>query len=566
MLTRSFMKPFAQANVWPRIGTPGSRMKERVCDSTLIPSQDRGDSHLNEVSRTFLAASAVASAYYVGTLFGFALTPAGSTISALWPSNAIVMAALLLAKPRRWPYMLLAVLPAHLIVQLHAGVPTSTVLGWFISNIGEALLGAVCILHFNRSKPFFRSVHGIVVFLVFGFLMAPVLTSFADAAVVVLTGWGKAYWTMWTRRLFSDMLSVLIVVPPIVILGRTGLEDLRKFKVAIWGEASLVALGIFLVSISIFGGESVSPNTVPALVYAPLPFLLWAAVRLGPGGLSGSLLIVSVVSILEAMAGHGPFRSLALGENILYLQILLCAISAPLMCLAAVLSERQAIESRLRNTNSLLIAAQEHERSRIARELHDDVSQHLALLEIRLAQLKEDSDASSHPKIERISELATELSRVIRELSHGLYPSLLQHVGLASALRRLAEEICRRKSVSLELPKSLGPLSSESSLSLYRVAQEALHNIEKHSNALNVVVQLKAQRAGLVLRVLDDGEGFDPAQNKVGGIGLSSMKQRMDAVGGTISIISSHWGGTIVEAIVPFEMALPPDQNARANS
>jgi two-component system sensor histidine kinase UhpB len=447
--------------------------------------------------------------------------------------------------------MLFAVLPAHLVVQLRSGVPALTALGWFVSNTGEALLGAFCIVRFRSSKPIFRSIDGIIVFLVFGFFLAPLLSSFADAAVVVLTGWGKAYWTMWSRRLFSNMLSVLIVVPPIVILGSAGLTAIRKIKSANWAEACLLMLGIFLVSISIFGGETISPNTVPALVYAPLPFLLWAAVRLGPGGLSGSLLIVAAVSIVEAIKGHGPFTSLSLGENVLYLQILLCVIAVPLMCLAAVLSERQAIEARIRTTNSLLIAAQEEERSRIARELHDDVSQHLALFEVRLAQLKEDSDLSLRPRLERISEQAVELSRVVRELSHGLYPSLLQHLGLSSALRRLAEETCSRKSVSLEVPKNLGEVSSEVCLALFRVAQEALHNIEKHSNAHNVVIQLKAARHRLVLRVLDDGQGFEATQPSVAGIGLSSMKERMEAVGGTVSVISTLRGGTSVEASAP---------------
>src|SRR5262245_36258162 len=94
----------------------------------------------SEAVQAIGAAVLVGLAYYLGTMVGFALTPADSPISTLWPPNAILMSALLLAPRRRWALLVLAVLPAHLIVQLHTGVPVSTALGWFASNVSEALL------------------------------------------------------------------------------------------------------------------------------------------------------------------------------------------------------------------------------------------------------------------------------------------------------------------------------------------------------------------------------------------------------------------------------------------
>ena len=506
--------------------------------------------------RTLLVFFLVAIGYYIGTIIGFALTPQGTAISAWWPPNAILLAAFLSVPRRMWWILVLAVLPAHLVVQLRSGVPIATALGWFVSNTAEGLLGAFCIHHFNKSKRLFASVQGTVVFLVFGFLLAPLITSFLDAGVVVATGWSADYWTLWTRRLFTNMLAELTLVPPIVMFASTGISEIRKASLARYAEASFLILGIVLASVVIFGGEDSSQDQIPALIYAPLPLLLWAAVRFGPGGLSASLLIVSLVSISEALQRHGPFRSMSMNDNLLYLQIFLCMVTVPMLLLAAVLTERRASEQWLRSGRTRLIEAQEQERHRIARELHDDVGQQLALAELRLAQLKADSSVAAKQGLERLSDQLAEISQVTREISHGLYPTVLQHLGLAPALKRLSQDNCRDKSVSLDLAsEQLSNLPADVSLALYRVAQEALHNIDKHSHSRNVAIELKVDSGRLVLRIADDGVGFDPNQEPATGLGLASMRERLRSVGGTIQLKSAPKRGTRIEASVPLSEA-----------
>jgi integral membrane sensor domain MASE1 len=146
-----------------------------------------------ETLRVLGSASLVAIGYYVGTRVGFALTPSGQPNSTFWPPNAILLAAFLLAPRRLWWTFLLTVLPAHLLAQLQTGVPTSTALGWFISNTSEALIGALCITRFANQKSLFDSVRGVFVFVVFGVILAPFATSFLDAAAVVITHWGRGY-------------------------------------------------------------------------------------------------------------------------------------------------------------------------------------------------------------------------------------------------------------------------------------------------------------------------------------------------------------------------------------
>src|SRR5437762_1369621 len=134
-----------------------------------------------QILRRFGPALLVASSYYFGTRIGFAWTPSGQPNSTFWPANAILLSAFLLAPRRTWWTLLLAVLPAHLIAQLHAGVPVSTSVGWFLTNTSEALIGAFCITQLSHPKNTFGSVRGVFIFVVFGVLLAPLATSFLDA-------------------------------------------------------------------------------------------------------------------------------------------------------------------------------------------------------------------------------------------------------------------------------------------------------------------------------------------------------------------------------------------------
>ncbi len=514
-------------------------------DDFLVRNQKR--------ARAIWIALFVAAGYYVGTLVGFALTPPGATVSALWPPNAILFAGLLLVPRKYWWISLLAVLPVHLATQLRADVPLWRSVGWFISNSSEAMLGAYFVSRFSGSKPVFDSVRGIVVFLTFGFVLAPLVTSFLDAAVVVATKWDANYWTMWTRRLFSNMLGILAIVPPVVIIGGSGMARLRKTRPTQYAELAVVLTGVFLISIYIFGMAANSPKA-PALIYAPLPLLLWAAVRIGPGALSGSLLIVAVVSIFGAMHGRGPFASVSTRENVLYLQISTSMVALPLMLLAAMLSERRTREIELRDSKAKLMEAQEHERRRIASELHDDVAQQLALAQIRLEQIKAESGLPPRMALDRLSDQLSAISDDIREISHGLYPSHLQHLGLAPALTRLSREICKEKNVFLDVaPAMTESIPADISLALYRVAQEALHNIEKHSRARRVAIELKHSRDGVTLRIRDDGIGFDSDQDTAAGLGIDSMRERLRSIGGELHVKSAPMRGTEIEALAPLE-------------
>jgi signal transduction histidine kinase len=507
----------------------------------------------NGILPVVMVALLVGTSYYVGTLIGFAWTPAGRPNSTFWPPNAILLAALLVVRRKDWWTLLMGVLAAHMVAQLQTGVPLWTAVGWFITNSSEALIGAYCITQFTGSARKLDGVRGVLIFVVFGVLFAPLATSFLDAFAVVITGWGSHYWPLSFERFWTNALAELTIVPMIVLWHSNPISWFRRVSVPRFGEAALLAIGTVLVAVVVFGLKAVSPATTPALLYIPLPFLLWAASRFGLGGLSTSLLSLTLISTWYTMHGREPFPDASMSQNILSLQILFCVVAVPLMFLSAVMAEARRTQELLRRTSSSLIEAQEQERHRIARELHDDLGQALALTKVTLDGLIEGSGESLKFALTDISSQISAISNTAREISHGLYPTQLEYLGLAKALKRLCSELRSGKNISIDLTVGDLPDQLQPSilLSLYRIAQETMHNIITHSQAKNVQVELGADDTRISLRIVDDGVGFDP-RHEAGGLGLESMRQRVRAVGGFIDISSSPNSGTRIEVWVPY--------------
>ncbi|HEX5073023.1 MAG TPA: PAS domain S-box protein [Gemmatimonadaceae bacterium] len=306
-------------------------------------------------TRAVFIAVGVAVAYYVGARIGFALTAAPTPVSTLWPPNAILLAALLLSPPRWWAGILLAAFPAHLAVELGSGVPLSMVLSWFVSNSAEALIGAVGVRRFTDRPTQLDSFRQVGVFVVFAAMLAPFLSSFLDAAFVQWNGWGTdSYWQVWSARFFSNVLTILTLVPAIVTWAARDLESLPSVSPRRVLEATALAGGLLLVCTVVFSQPGLAARESPALLYAPLPFLLWAAVRFGPGGASAALLVFSLLSTWGAIHGRGPFVSRSTSDNVLSLQLFLIVTYIPLLALAAAIRERAQAMSDARRTGEWL--------------------------------------------------------------------------------------------------------------------------------------------------------------------------------------------------------------------
>ena len=223
------------------------------------------------------------------------------------------------------------------------------------------------------------------------------------------------------------------------------------------------------------------------------------------------------------------------------------------------ISDRKSAEAALASVSRRLIEAQEVERSRIGRELHDDIGQRLALLAVELGQLHEDP-ANLHEVRLRIAELqrqTTEIADDIQSLSRELHSSKLQYLGIAAAMRGFCQEFAKQQRVEIDfgniaLPNSLPP---DISLCLFRILQEALHNSAKHSGVRKFVVRLWGIAGEIHLTISDAGVGFGSERVKGSrGLGLISMEERLKLVNGTLSIESQLHHGTTIHARVPFSL------------
>ncbi|HEU5154724.1 MAG TPA: histidine kinase [Gemmatimonadales bacterium] len=215
--------------------------------------------------------------------------------------------------------------------------------------------------------------------------------------------------------------------------------------------------------------------------------------------------------------------------------------------------------ARTRSLAGRLITAQETERTRIARELHDDVSQRLATLAIGLSSMKRELPAGCghlSEELQRYQEWAVELADEIRNLSHELHPGVLRHAGLAAALKSVCGEVERKRGLAVSFeaaPDQLEDVPPEIALCLYRVAQETLHNAATHARARHVLVSLISRDDELELSVRDDGCGFDlGAARRKGGLGLLSIDERVRLVGGLVELTTAPGRGTTVAIRIPF--------------
>ncbi len=297
--------------------------------------------------RTIGACLFVFAGYLIGARIGFALTFQPHPVSVLWPPNSILLGALLLAPGRVWPWLLLAALPAHLIIQVNSGVPLTMVLCWFVSNTSEALIGAVCTRALAGPVFRFDSMHSLVIFLLCGGTLGPFLSSFLDAAFVRLNGFGEqSYWDVWRMRFCSNIFAAVTFVPVIVTWGSEAASSLREVRRSRVLEAGFVFSGLVIVSAYIFIGLRSEPKTFAGLLYAPLPFLLWFAVRFGPTGVSTGILAVALMAIWGAVHGKGPFTAFSPEQNALSIQSFFVVVSSTLMLLATSAVERGRAEER----------------------------------------------------------------------------------------------------------------------------------------------------------------------------------------------------------------------------
>jgi len=201
-----------------------------------------------------------------------------------------------------------------------------------------------------------------------------------------------------------------------------------------------------------------------------------------------------------------------------------------------------------------LIVRQEIERQRIARELHDDVSQRIALLNIEIDKIKSEAvSEESRARLRTLSAQARDIANDVHHISYGLHPSWLETLGLVAALQSLCRDASRQRNLQVVFRHGSIPTSLDANISLYlyRIVQEALHNVARHSHVREAQVSVTCDERHIVLQIVDSGVGFDPSQMRSAGLGLASMRERVAVLKGQLAINAAPGGGTQITVYVP---------------
>ncbi|HTZ49929.1 MAG TPA: MASE1 domain-containing protein [Verrucomicrobiae bacterium] len=493
--------------------------------------------------------SFVAIVSYVAARLGTTVVISPHSDWTMWPGNILLSCMLLLVPRRIWPLVMAVALLVFGIYDLRLGLSLRTILFFQFSDAIETLTAACGLRYAFGGPPVLNSLRALGKYVFFAVLLAPFTGAFFGAATShgeYPTGWGIAF--------LSQSLGYLTLMPAIFgwINNRFAWRDARlsRYLEALALIVGLMVLGYFSL---------VAPSSIVPAVLTIVPFLLWAALRFGTTGVSTATIAVAFLAVWGALHGRGPFVAPQPAANVPPIQVFLLFVAAPFMVLAVLAEEDQQTKRELAHERSRLIEAQEEERTRIARELHDDFCQRLAMLSLKMEKLRDAWRTSNPPLVDAQLDSArqecADLAGDVQQMSHTLHPSILDNLGLAMAVKSLCREVSEQSGAIVEFTDGNTPdcLPREVALSLFRVVQEALRNAVKYSGQKQFEVRLHATGAVVELEVSDRGVGFDVAgARKTPGLGLISMRERVHLVNGTIRIDSRPNAGTRIRVSVPF--------------
>ena len=480
---------------------------------------------------------------------------------AWWP-GAILMCGLLASPRSRWAACTAGALLGSALVCASMG---RDLLPYCVRLAGEFALVAVATLavHPNRDVPIHESRECNPARFV---LVAGIALPLLGAAWCVAASNQfdiPSPRSDWVQMALARSLAYMLLVPTFV--GVMRLAHGRTHATARMPSV-MAALGVFAL-VAVWMSPLGRTDVAPLLAVAPIVLLIWTNHTVGSAWSWVVWSLACIGCLWLSTLGTGPLVHDSMRATIVHLQWWAIGTSVVLLLLTTLREQRGLARDALRDSYERLgqlarrvMTMQENERSRIARDLHDDVNQSLASLSIELSGLKRKVDSDGRARIEALQEHLLGVSDDIRRLSHELHPSMLRYTSLAASLEALCASHSREElQVRCETEESFA-LSEQQKLELFRIAQEALHNAEKHAEASCVNIALRRDGEGALLCIEDDGRGLpaDYASARHGGLGMISMAERVKTLRGQLAFARMAQGGTRVEVRFPVGAKVQP--------
>ena len=484
----------------------------------------------------------------------------------VWLPGGLLLAVLMsLATPRWLPCVtgmvlgvsLAAAFPDGAVIQNAAPLVFTLVL----VPLGAHGMRMLC----NDASPL-RTFRNLAGFLGLFIIALPIASSAATLLVAYPGGFGGQNFEAWLHVALAHSLGYLLFAPTWFRPRARWATVQRMFVPDSWPAiSSLAAIATIGLIWNAFGGLS---YVRPLLLLAPIPVLVFTALRARVAGAYMLVMVIAIVAIQLSRAGRGPFIEDDEALTALSFMSWILATGVASWLLAVLIEQRVDIRRALvhsgrevRELAGRLIEAQEQERSRIARDLHDDISQRLASVSIELSAVRRGAGAGGAPELAHVQDELIELSEDVRHLSHNLHPSMLHETGLEAALGSLCNTQRHRNgpTIDLHVMPNADNLPDPVALCLYRAAQEALGNAVRHARARAIEVRLGVVDQVAELMIDDDGIGFDTngeaARRR--GLGLLSLQERAKLLDGSFGLTTSPGKGTHVCIRIPLPSHRP---------
>ena len=500
----------------------------------------------------------LAVAYYASAKLGQALHYTAS-VSAIWPPAGLGIAALYLWGMRWWPGVFIAelVVNAELLAEPHP-LPLGSLLGQQAGNMAEVVVGALLLRRLIGPRAAVDRAEQV------GGLFAALAAATAISATVgmvsmlaggvITAGEAATFWRTWW---LGDVAGALVVVPLMLAWAGDPRGAWRRLRTA---EGALL-----IATVATLGALAVS--TSEPVTYVVFPALIWAASRFGAPGATLSIAIATGVAIGITASDVGPFFKQPIDHRTLSTQVYIVVTAMTTLFLAAMVSERERATRQLARAKRREGEQAVQERHRIARDLHDSVSQalfstllHTRTAEKALAQDSTRSDRKVAGDLRAIGELTLTAQTEIRNLISELGRDPLEG-GLVAALVEHATRLVRGEGPAIEVdaPEARLRLAPRTQAQVFAIGREALGNVVKHAQASTAWISVEERPAHVVVEIRDDGLGFEPDVDHPGHFGLESMHSRAAEIGAQLSITSGPGRGTVVRIEAPAQANGRPD-------
>ena len=477
----------------------------------------------------------LAGLYYGAAKLGYELEFAGPVAAIVWFPAGVGIAFLCIAGMRFWP----GVLIGDLLANDYGALPVGSAFAQTAGNVLEVLVAVVLMHRFARRGSVLDTVSGL-----FGMVAALAIATAVSATIgsaslrlggVVAT---HALPTVWRTWWLGDLAGALVVVPLALAWYKPPPRS--------WTHGRVVEAAAMLAAVA--GTSQLAFRGDRPLAYLAFPALLWSALRFGRRGATLAITIAVGFAVWNTTHYEGPFVFHDITLSVLAAQLYIAVGSLSTLCLAAVVSEREAFAESLEASRARLVKASDTERRRLEHNLHDGAQQRLSALATRLGVAAERAREEDDPAAGVLADAETEVTEAIdelRELAHGIHPAVLTDLGLAAAIRGVAARSTLPVTVVV---MTRGRFDETAEATAYYVFAEALTNAQKHAHASSVAVHASMDDGLLTMQVTDDGIG---GARETSDGGLNGLRDRVEAVGGSFAVDSVGGEGTRVSAEIP---------------